>query len=418
MIYDTIIIGAGPAGLFAAATIKNKKVLIIEKNKTPGRKLLLSGAGQCNYTNNCEINEFLKKYGDKGRFIKTALYNFTNYDLIHFLKEKGLNSTIREDNKVFPYSYKAIDVLNVLIDSVKHAEVALNTSVEKVSHDENSGLFYIKTDNSSYACHNLIIATGGKSYPNTGSTGDGFEFAKSLGHSIVKSKPALTPVYIKDYKFNELSGISFENIKISLFKNNKKVKEFTGDFLFTHVNVSGPVIINNSRYMEAGDIIKINFTCFHNEDEFRVYFENLISSSKTNLKTALKELNLPKRFVDKILQIYNVDEGLSCSQLNKNLRKGLVELLSAHPMEIQKLGDYHIAMVTKGGVSTAEINPKTMESKKIPCLYFAGEVIDYDGDTGGYNIQGAFSTAKLAADQIGLGNLSSIHSIQYSTDNY
>ncbi|NLB33296.1 MAG: NAD(P)/FAD-dependent oxidoreductase [Tissierellia bacterium] len=400
MIYDVIIIGAGPAGLFVAANIKNKKVLIIEKNKPPGKKLKLSGAGQCNYTNNCEINELLQKYGDKGRFIKTALYNFTNQNTINFFKENGLDSIIREDNKVFPYSFKAADVLNVLIDCTKHAEILLNTSVDKVSYDENKKLFYIKTDTATYACHNLIISTGGKSYPNTGSTGDGYRFAESLGHSIVEPKPALTPVYVENYQFNELSGISFESIKISLFKNNKKTKEFTGDLLFTHVNISGPVIINNSRYMEAGDILKINFTSFINEDEFRIYFENLISSSKTNIKTALKELNLPKRLIEKVLQLCSVDENLSCSQLNKNSRKNLMELLSAYPMEIRNLGDYNIAMVTKGGVSTREINQKTMESKKIPRLYFAGEVVDYDGDTGGFNIQGAFSTAKLVADQV------------------
>lgn len=400
MIYDVIIIGAGPAGLFAAANIKNKKVLIIEKNKTPGKKLKLSGAGQCNYTNNCEINELLQKYGDKGRFIKTALYNFTNQNTINFFKENGLDSIIREDNKVFPYSFKAADVLNVLIDCTKHAEILLNTSVDKVSYDENKKLFYIKTDTATYACHNLIISTGGKSYPNTGSTGDGYRFAESLGHSIVEPKPALTPVYVENYQFNELSGISFESIKISLFKNNKKTKEFTGDLLFTHVNISGPVIINNSRYMEAGDILKINFTSFINEDEFRIYFENLISSSKTNIKTALKELNLPKRLIEKVLQLCSVDENLSCSQLNKNSRKNLMELLSAYPMEIRNLGDYNIAMVTKGGVSTREKNQKTMESKKIPRLYFAGEVLDFDGDTGGFNIQGAFSTAKLVADQV------------------
>ena len=400
MIYDVIIIGAGPAGLFAAANIKNKKVLIIEKNKTAGKKLLLSGAGQCNYTNNCEINEFLTKYGDKGRFIKTAFYNFNNQNTIDFFKEKGLSSTIREDNKVFPSSFKSADVLNLLIDCTKHVEMIFNTSVEKVSYDEVKKFYYIKTKGESYACHNLIISTGGKSYPNTGSTGDGYRFAESLGHSIVEPKPALTPVYVENYQFNELSGISFESIKISLFKNNKKTKEFTGDLLFTHVNISGPVIINNSRYMEAGDILKINFTSFINEDEFRIYFENLISSSKTNIKTALKELNLPKRLIEKVLQLCSVDENLSCSQLNKNSRKNLMELLSAYPMEIRNLGDYNIAMVTKGGVSTREINQKTMESKKIPRLYFAGEVVDYDGDTGGFNIQGAFSTAKLVADQV------------------
>ncbi len=400
MIYDVIIIGAGPAGLFAAVNLKNKNVLILEKNKAPGKKLLLSGAGQCNYTNNCGINDFLKKYGDKSRFIKPALYNFTNQDIMDFFEGQGLKSLIREDKKVFPSSLKAMDLLNVLIESTKHAEMLLNTSVENVTYDEMKELFYIRTESTSFACHNLIISSGGKSYPNTGSTGDGYGLAASLGHSIVDLKPALTPVYVDNYQFKELSGLSFENIKLSLWKNNKKSKEFTGDLLFTHRNISGPLVINNSRYMEPGDNIKINFTSFFNEDDFRVYFENLISSSKSSIKTTLKELNLPRRFVEKILEICSIDESLSCSQLNKNQRKSLIEMFSAYPMEISRLGDYNIAMVTKGGVSTSEINPKTMESKKVSRLYFAGEVLDYDGDTGGFNIQAAFSTAKLAADHI------------------
>ena len=399
MIYDVIVIGAGPAGLFSAANIENKKVLIIEKSKEPGRKLLLTGAGQCNYTNNCAINEFFDRYGDKGRFIKPALYNFTNQETIDFFKKRGLRSIIREDDKVFPSSLKAIDVLNVLIDSVNHAQMLLNTSVERVSYDADKKLFYIKTHAFAYAAYNLIIATGGKSYPDTGSTGAGYEFAASLGHSVVEPKPALTPIYVENYQFGELSGVSFKNIKLSLFKNNKKTKEFAGDFLFTHINISGPVIINNSRYMEAGDIIKINFTAFSNEDDFRSFFESLIQS-KTSIKTALKDLALPRRFVEKALEICGIDENLPCSQLSKIQRNSLIQMFSAHPMKIIKLGDYNIAMVTKGGVSTSEVNSKTMESKKIPGLYFTGEVLDYDGDTGGFNIQAAFSTAKLAADAI------------------
>lgn len=404
MIYDIIIVGAGPAGLFAAANIidkKDKKVLILEKNEMAGKKLLLSGAGQCNYTNNCEVSEFLQKYGDKGRFIKTALYNFTNHDAIEFFNKNNLKSTVREDGKVFPSSFRARDVLDLLINCADYAEILLNSRVEKVSYHEYKELFYVKTGQNSFTGKNLIIATGGKSYPNTGSTGDGYDFAKSLGHTILEPKPALTPVYVVNYPFRDLSGISFENIKVSLWKDNKKAHEFTGDFLFTHLNISGPVIINNSKHMNPGDILKINFTSFYNEEEFKIYFENLIASSgKLNIKTALKELNMPRRFFEKILEMAGIDENLSCSQLNKDSRKKLIQLLAFHPMEIKNLGDYHIAMVTKGGVSTKEMNPKTMESKKIPGLYFAGEVLDYDGDTGGFNIQAAFSTAKLAAENI------------------
>lgn len=403
MKYDAIVIGAGAAGLFSTLSIKNKKVLLLEKNSSAGKKLLISGAGQCNYTNNCEMSEFLKKYGDKGRFVKAALYNFTNKDAIKFFEKHGLSSTIREDNKVFPSSFKASDIVDALVKSCRenNAEIIYNESAEKITYNENNKLFFIKTSKNYYASEKLIITAGGKSYPNTGSTGDGHVFAKSMGHKIAEPKQALVPVYIENYKFKDLSGISFENIKITLWRNNKKINEFAGDLLFTHVNISGPVILNNSRYIEKGDVLRINFTQFSNYEEFKNYFEDTISGSgKLNVKTVLKQLDIPKRFIDKIMELSGVDDSIICSQLDKNSRKKMIELVSNHALKVERLGDFHIAMVTKGGVSTDEINSKTMESKIVPNLYFAGEVIDYDGDTGGFNIQAAFSTGKLAADSI------------------
>lgn len=403
MKYDVVIIGAGPAGLFSALSLNNKKVLLIEKNNSPGRKLLISGAGQCNYTNNISISEFLKRYGSKGRFLKTALYNFTNIEAMTFFKENNLESLIREDNKVFPDTLNASDILNVLIKNCKekNVEIIYDEAAQNIKYDNENNLFLVKTSTSTYAGTNLIITTGGKSYPNTGATGDGYIFAESLGHTIIKTTEALTPVYIENYEFKELSGISFENINVSLWRNNKKINEFKGDFLFTHVNISGPVILNNSRYFEIGDILKINFTSYENSEEFKQYFDNLIiSSGKLNVKTVLKQFLLPKRFIEKIMELANVKDDDICSQLEKNKRKILAESLSSYPFKVEKLGGFHIAMCTKGGVATEEINQKTMESKIKPRLYFAGEVIDYDGDTGGFNIQAAFSTGRLAADNI------------------
>lgn len=402
MIYDVIIVGAGASGLFSALSIKNKKVLLIEKNKEPGKKILISGAGQCNYTNNCTLDEFLIRYGKRGRFLKSALYNFTNKDAMEFFYNLGVKSFIRDDNKVFPKSLNASDILDALISCCKKngVDFLYGLSVENIVYGEDK-LFIVKTSKSSYVSCNLIIATGGMSYPNTGSTGDGYKLAKSLGHKIINPTESLTPIYTENYDFKDLSGISFTNIGVALWRNNKKLHEFNGDFLFTHVNLSGPVILNNSRYIEKGDILRINFTSYRNSEEFKNHFENLIlTSGKMNVKTVLKSYDLPKRFVDKIIRLANINEELICSQLDKNKRNKLIELISNHPFKVEKLGGFHIAMVTKGGVSTEEINQKTMESKIIPHLYFVGEVIDYDGDTGGFNIQAAFSTGKLAADSI------------------
>ncbi len=404
MKYDVVIIGAGPAGLFSALSLNNKNVLLIEKNKNPGKKLLISGAGQCNYTNSTSMEEFFKRYGDRGRLLKAALYNFSNKDAINFFREKGLESLIREDEKVFPITLNSSDILNVLVKSCKEngVEMIYEEAAQKASYDNFNDLFLIKTFKSTtYAGTNLIITTGGMSYPNTGSTGDGYELAEGFGHTIVKPREALTPVYAENYCFKDLSGISFENIGASLWRNNKKINEFTGDFLFTHVNISGPVILNNSRYFEKDDILKINFTPYKNSEEFKKYFDNLIiSSGKSTVKSILKEIKFPKRFIEKIMELSQVSEEETCSQLEKGKRKNIAELLSGFPFKVDRLGGFNIAMVTGGGISTDEINFKTMESKIKSHLYFAGEVIDYDGDTGGFNIQAAFSTGRLAAESI------------------
>lgn len=403
--YDIIVIGSGPAGLFTAinSSIKNKKVLILERNSSAGKKLLISGAGQCNLTHKGSIDDFLNYYGDNGRFLKHSLFNYTNDDLLDFFKKRGLDFTSNEDGKIFPNTLKAFDVLNILLEECKKKKVDIkyDQRVEIVNYDEENSYFSIKAKKQEYKSKYLVIATGGKSYNSTGSTGDGYVFARDLGHNVEEPMPSLTPVYIKNYPFSELSGISFENINITLWRNNKKIKEFNGDILLTHKNISGPGILNFSRYVLAGDILKINFVGAENEERFRKEFIEVIQSNgKLMVKTILREYSLPKRFIDRLLKLSDIPDELKGSELDKKRRKKLIKMLISFPMEVEKLGDFHIAMATRGGVSLKWVNPKTMESRIVKGLFFTGEILDIDGDTGGYNIQAAFSMGKLAAQTI------------------
>lgn len=403
--YDIIVIGAGPAGLFTAinSSLKNKKVLILERNLSAGKKLLISGAGQCNLTHKGSIDDFLNFYGDNGRFLKHSLFNYTNDDLLDFFKKRDLDFTSNEDGKIFPNTLKASDVLNILLEECKKKKVDIkyDQRVEIVDYNEENSYFFIKAKKQEYKSKYLVIATGGKSYGNTGSTGDGYLFARSLGHNIEKPMPSLTPLYIKNYPFSELSGISFENIPITLWRNNKKIKGFKGDILLTHKNISGPGILNFSRYVLAGDVLKINFLGVENEEGFRKEFiEHIQSNGKLMVKTILREYSLSKRFIDRLLELSGIPDELKGSELDKKRRKKLIKMLISFPMEVEKFGDFHIAMATRGGVSLKEVNPTTMESRIIKGLFFTGEVLDIDGDTGGYNIQAAFSMGKLAAQTI------------------
>lgn len=402
---DVIIIGAGPAGLFAAIESggEERRVLVLERNPSAGRKLLISGAGQCNLTHEGDIKDFLNFYGDNGRFVKHSLFKFSNEDLMDFFKENGLQLICNESGKIFPETLKSSDVLDVLLNECRNRNVKIkyNQRVEEVSHNKEKSFFYVKTEDGEYKSKYLVIATGGKSYGNTGSTGDGYIFAKQLGHTVVKPAPALAPIYVKNYVFQELSGVSFENISITLWRSNKKIKSTDGDVLLTHRNISGPGILNFSRYVLPGDTIKINFVGAKSEEGFRSSFiERITSNGKLLVKTVLREFPLPKRFIDKLLEIVNLPEELKCAELNKKARNKLIEMLISFPMEVERLGDYHLAMATRGGVSLKEVSPKTMESRIVSGLYFAGEVLDIDGDTGGYNIQAAISMGRLAAESI------------------
>ena len=401
---DVVIIGAGPAGLFTGINIDGRKIdaVILEKNSSAGKKLLISGGGQCNITHSGNICDFLDKYGDKKRYLRNSLYGFTNEDLLEFFRKRGLEMEIEESGKIFPKTRKSEDILNILLKELKknNVEIKYKSKVIDVEYENNIEKFIVKTDDKTYETKYLVVTTGGKSYQNTGSTGEGFTIAEKLGHKTVKAKPALTPIYIKDYSFKNLSGISVK-VGLSLWRDNKKINESTGDMLFTHINLSGPAILDFSRYVNPKDIIKINFLLDKNKEVFKKEIIKILQNYGSKyIKTFILDLNIPNRLGEEIIEISGIKKDKICAEIRKEQREKLVENLTEMNLAVDKLGDYHLAMVTAGGVDLIQINRKTMESKFIKNLYFAGEVMDIDGDTGGYNIQWAFSSGYAVGKSI------------------
>ena len=401
--YDIIVIGGGPAGLFTAigCAKKGQRIALLEKNKSCGRKLLMAGAGKCNITQAGDMDHFLTCYGENARFLKQALLAFSNEELLDFFRKRGLEFITTEKGKVFPKSLKSQDVLRVLVDECERRGVEIYYEHAVQSLIKEQDMFVATTNKGKFMSRVVVMATGGLSYPHTGSTGDGYVFAKQFGHKIVPTKPALTPLKIKNYALADLSGTSFEELSYTHWRGGKKIGTYQGDFLLTHSGVSGPGIINYSRYIQSGDVIKCNFVGVDSIEDFRSQLTKALSEGKkTRVKTIVRNLPLTKRFADKVLELCEIDEELKCAELTKVTRQNLLMALTEYEMEIKELGGYHVAMVTTGGVSIKEIKPKTMESKKVSNLYFVFFVLDIDGDTGGYNIQAAMSMAYLAAKAI------------------
>jgi hypothetical protein len=401
-IWDLIVVGAGPAGLFCAASASggNRKVLVLEKKRTPGRKLLISGSGRCNLTHDGEARAFLDRYGGAGRFLRPALLGFTNLDLVAFFEERGLSMTTLEGGKVFPETQRSRDVLTVLLAECEARKVEISGGKTVTSIEKSEEGFLVACGNDIHRSRFLVIATGGRSYPATGSAGDGYSFAEALGHAIAEVGPALAPVRIRDYPFADLAGISLPGARVSIFRG-KKVKEGVGDVLFTHDGLSGPGILDLSRDIRDGDLLRVSFAGARKKEEMERW---LLARSEEeggrNLRSVLAELAIPARLASRVLELLEIPQDLKCASMTRRMRIDLADHLSGFPMIVEEVGGFDLAMATRGGVDLREIDPKTMESRLVPGLYFVGEVLDVDGDTGGYNLQAAFSTGFLAAERI------------------
>jgi len=400
-----IIIGTGPAGLMCGASLQNKireNILMLEKNEEAGKKLLISGSGQCNFTHTGSNNEFLKHYFEAENFLKHSIYNFSNKNTMEFFQKNcGIEILIRDDGKVFPASLNALDIRNALLDRCLRNKVVIKYNEPVLQISKSEDYFTVTTSKNIYQSEKVLIATGGKSYPQTGSTGDGFSIASKLGHTIVTPKPALPPLVIDDLSKNDLSGISFYNKRVSLSKEEKKFCTLTGDFLFTHKGLSGPVILAISRYAEKGDMILLSFLEYNNEDDFKNFFMETIKQNPNKaIKSIMHSFDIPKKLITMILDRLNIQEDTKSRDLSKKAINQIVTHLLYFPLMIKNVCGFNSAMVTKGGVSLKEVNPKTMESRLIKGLYFAGEVLNIDGETGGYNIQAAFSTGFTSGKSI------------------
>jgi predicted Rossmann fold flavoprotein len=406
--FDTLVIGGGPSGLFAALNCHNKNTVLLEKNASPGKKLLISGSGQCNFTHEGDIGNFLSHYGSNFRFLKPALLKFTNIHLINFFAQRGLEIFTDKNGKIFPASLHSEDVLKTLMNECLNNNVQIypGSTVERV--EKTGSGFLIKTLTREFRSKNLVIATGGMSYPSTGSTGDGYHFAKQLGHSIVPPKPSLTPVFICHFTMAGLAGVSLQDVPVLLFRANKKIAGHRGDIGFTHKGLSGPGILDFSRNIQSGDIIKLNIIKQNTEIFRQTFMETAEKEGKMTIQILMKNYDIPRNLMRLILEERNLKPDLKLAQITREQRNNLVISFCEYPFEIESTGGFAMAMTTRGGVSLNEVSSKTMESKLVKNLYFAGEVLDIDGDTGGYNLQAAFSTAYLAAEAIHTKSLTQI----------
>lgn len=400
-----IVIGGGPAGMMAAirAAENGAQVVLFEKNNRLGRKLSITGKGRCNLTNATDVQEIIKNLPGNGKFLNSTLKSFTSNDTIKFFESLGLETKIERGNRVFPASDNAAEVIEVLTRRLEDLKVSirLNSKVENIISDGKKVLG-VEVDGKFFDAECVILATGGISYPATGSTGDGLKFAKSLGHNVTEILPALVPLEVEEDFVKDLQGLSLKNVRVTVLTDDEFVDELFGEMLFTHFGVSGPIILTMSRQiaklLHENKFVEmlINLKPALTPEQLNLRILRDFEKFKGKIiKNAMVEL-LPQKLIPIVLDLAYIDENKKVDEVTRIERQNLIEILRGLPLTVTGTRPIDEAIVTAGGVSTREITPKTMESKVVENLFIVGEVVDVDGNTGGFNLQAAWAMGNAA----------------------
>lgn len=404
---EVLVIGGGPAGMMAAimAARNNNKVMLLEKNDKLGKKLFITGKGRCNITNISDVEGLLQSTLTNRKFLYSAYYSFDSHALIDFFETLGLKTKVERGNRAFPLSDKSSDVIKVLQLEMERLgiEVFFNMEVIDIKLDQGR-VCQVNTKNQVFNCNKVIIATGGLSYALTGSTGDGYRFAKKLGHKVIQLTPGLVPIETKEPWVKKLQGLSLKNVSVQIISiskgQSKLIYEDFGEMLFTHYGLSGPLILSSSSFLPKENIngIKVRIdlkpSLSIEQLDARI-LRDFDKYSRKQFGNSLDDL-LPQKLIPIIIELSGIDETRRVDQITKEERKNLVLILKGLECTIENRRQYNEAIITRGGIDVKEVNPNTMSSKIVEGLYFAGEVLDLDALTGGFNLQIAFSTGYLA----------------------
>ena len=404
-----VVVGGGAAGMMAAyqAAKNGHKVILVDKNEKLGKKIYITGKGRCNLTNAGELEQIFNNIMTNRKFLYSALYSFTNDDVINFFETNGMKTKIERGNRVFPVSDHSSDVISTVAKTLRknHVDIRLFTPVKDLIITNDKACGVLLENGEKIMCDSVIIATGGLSYPSTGSTGDGYRFAKDSGHTINKCEPSLVPMNIKEEWVKELQGLSLRNVNVRIINGKKKLYNELGEMLFTHFGVSGPLILTasamiNRKYFDENLKIIIDLKpALDMEQLNKRILRDFEEELNKQFKNSLNKL-LPSKLIPVVINLSGIDPDKQVNTITKEERQKLAYQLKNLEISFNGFRGWNEAIITKGGISVKDINPSTMESKIVNNLYFCGEILDLDALTGGYNLQIAWSTGYLAGDSV------------------